>query len=121
MTRAVFLLAGAATRALHGVARVALRLQSPIGARRTVARIGALLPPFDGVEDARAVAAMLSSHGSCLSRSLVVAARLPGSDVVIGVDPRRRAHLDAHAWVELGTEVVDGMPGASLKEPIARL
>jgi hypothetical protein len=67
------------------------------------------------------MARALDRRGSCLSRSLAIAARLPGSTVVIGVDPRRSARLSAHAWVELGSEIIDGAMRPVTEEQIARL
>ena len=50
---------------------------------------------------ARGLAALaLGGPGSCLSRSLAIAARAPGSEVVIGVT-RKESGLEAHARVEI--------------------
>ena len=74
-----------ATGALHGLARIALRVQSPLGARRTVAAVGGRLRAFLTLDEARAAARGLAGKGTCLSRALsTIAARLPGSEVVIG-------------------------------------
>ena len=94
------------TYALHGAARFALHVQSPLAARRTVMKLAAGLRPFAGVDEARAAGQALSRKGTCLSRSLAIAARLPGSNVVIGVDVRRSSHMLGHAWVQLGSEIV---------------
>jgi hypothetical protein len=116
------LLDGLITEALHGVAWVALRVQSPVNARRTVARLGTMVPPFATAAEARTAVRGLLSGGSCLSRSLAVAARLRGSSVVIGVDPRWSSRFMAHAWVEQGIETVDvGGPGVPRGVEIARL
>jgi Transglutaminase-like superfamily len=96
------------TQALHGVAWVALRVQSPVSAMRTVTRIGASVRPFANLADARSGARRLWPTGSCLSRSLAISARLRGSSVVIGVDPRWSPEFRAHAWVALGAETIDG-------------
>jgi hypothetical protein len=101
------LLDGLITEAIHGVAWVALRVQSPVNARRTVARLGSRLPPFSTAAEARSGIRRLLAGGSCLSRSLAVSARLRGSSVVIGVDPRWSSGLMAHAWVELGVETIE--------------
>jgi hypothetical protein len=91
--------------ALHGASRCALRFLSPLAARRAILKLAAGLPPFADLSEARAAGRMLS-RGTCLSRSLAISARLPGSHVVIGVDARRSSRLLAHAWVQLGDEVV---------------
>jgi hypothetical protein len=104
---------GLITHALHGVAWVALRVQSPVNARRTVARLGARVPPFATAAEARSGARRLLPAGSCLSRSLAIAARLRGSSVVIGVEPRWSSQLWAHAWVELGSEAIDVAPAGT--------
>jgi hypothetical protein len=109
------------THAVHMVAWLALRLQNPLAARRTTARIGARIRPFENLQEARSAAARLSRSGSCLSRALAIAARLPGSAVVIGVDPRWSSRLAAHAWVEFGGEPIDPTQGARRVEAIARL
>jgi hypothetical protein len=64
-------------------------------------RAGTLLPTVDSPEEARRIAASLAGHGTCLSRSLALAARAPSADVVIGVMPRGTAPLLAHAWIEM--------------------
>ncbi len=50
------------------------------------------------------IASALDSRGTCLSRSLTLAARLPDAEVVIAVDARslggHGAAFTAHAWVE---------------------
>lgn len=94
------------THALHALARCALRLQTPRDARKTVLRVGQLLPPLNEAQ-LRRVARKLDPAGTCLSRALTLAARMKGSEVVIGVDPRRptATPLFAHAWVE-----IDGRP-----------
>jgi hypothetical protein len=107
-------------RALHAVARVALRFQPPIAARRTVDRCGRWLGEFHGLDEASDAALTLERSGSCLSRSLAIASRLPGARVVIGADPRWTARFTAHAWVEWDTHVVDTAPLTSRGEPIAR-
>jgi hypothetical protein len=110
-----------ATRALHWVARVALLLQPPRRARSIVRRVGAALPPFASVDDAKAASDALGGSGTCLTRALAISARLPGSEVVIGVDPRRSARIVAHAWVALGTEVVGANVSNDGTETIARM
>jgi hypothetical protein len=83
--------------ALHAVTWVALRVTTPLRAERLARALGSRLPPLD--EDrARSLLETLSPWGSCLSQSLTVAARLPGAQVAIGVDPQGPAL--GHAWVE---------------------
>jgi hypothetical protein len=106
--------------ALHGVARLALAVQSPLGARRTLTRVGSRMRPFESTTEARDAARSLIGHGSCLSRSMAVSARLPGSQVAIAVDARGSARFSAHAWVELSGERVDEPPPAFTDEAIAR-
>lgn len=109
-------------RALHWVARVMLRVRSPLHARALVERIGRRLPPLRGVEGARDAVLTLFPSGSCLSRAVAIAAVLPDADVVIGVDPWQSARLRAHAWLEIGGERVDTDPrGSPLPEELARL
>jgi hypothetical protein len=79
------------------------------------------VPRFERIDEARAAAHALARTGSCLSRSLAVASRLPGAEVVIGADPRWSAKFTAHAWVEWKDEVVDSAGMASRGEPLARL
>ncbi len=98
---------GLITEALHGVAWIALRLQSPVKARQTVASLGARVRPFATTADARSGASRFLAKGSCLSRSLAISARLPGSSVVIGTDPRWSSRFTAHAWVEFEAETID--------------
>jgi hypothetical protein len=109
-----------AMRLLHAAARVALRVQSPANARRTVDRVGRWLGNFDGIEAACDAANLLAGGGSCLSRSLAIASRLPGAQVVIGADPRWTAQFTAHAWVEWRSHVVDTASLATRGEIVAR-
>ena len=100
-----------AGHALHVVARVALRVATPLRAKRIV-DLAALATrrfmPLGNADSARVVASALDGHGTCLSRALTVAALLPGAEVVIGVDPRVRRPLYAHAWVEHGGRALRG-------------
>lgn len=89
-------------RLLHVVARIALRMRSPILAKRIIDGAGRLMPPFDTAAEARRAADALEGGGTCLSRALTVAARLRDSEVVIGVHPGMSSPLYAHAWVEFG-------------------
>jgi hypothetical protein len=89
------------THLLHLLARAALRMLPPLRAKRAVDFAACCLPRLGGTDEACGLASKLDGHGSCLSRALTIAARLPGSDVVIAVDPRLARPLYAHAWVEV--------------------
>jgi hypothetical protein len=105
--------------ALHGVVRVLLRVLPFERAHSLAGRIGALFPVLLTREDARRSARSISRGGTCLSRSMTIAARAPSASVVIGVDPRVRAPLFAHAWVEMEGAPLDATePAGSV---IARL
>jgi hypothetical protein len=101
-------------RALHLLARLALRLCPPLHAKALVDRIGAHLAPLHGPEAARAAVRELSPAGTCLSRAVTIAARVRGADVVIGFDAWNGARGSAHAWLEIeGVRVdtsLDGNP-----------
>jgi Transglutaminase-like superfamily len=90
---------------LHVVAWGLLRTCPPARAHAILLQIGGWLAPITTRDEARWVFKSLSGHGTCLSRSLAVAARTPTADVVIGVKPRQNAPLFAHAWLE-----IDGIP-----------
>jgi hypothetical protein len=87
-----------ATRVLHLVARVAIRSVRPARARAFVAAAARFAPRLDE-ETARDALASLDGRGTCLSRSLAVAARLDGGQIAIGVRYGTGAPLRAHAWV----------------------
>ncbi len=108
----------AAAHALHAVARMALRLASPLRAKRIVDAVGRRMPRLLAHE-ARAVANAIDSRGTCLSRAMTVAAMVPGAAVVIGVDPLARRPLFGHAWVELAGQPL--RPGDVDGFEIARL
>ena len=97
-------------RGLHLLARIALRVRPPLGAKALVDQIGAKLPSLRGLHDARAGVQELFPAGSCLSRALTIAALLPGAEVVIGVDSRCAGRLTAHAWLEIDSVRVDTDP-----------
>jgi hypothetical protein len=99
--------------ALHWLARVALRVRSPLEAKAVVDRIARRFPPLDGVEGARAAMRQLFPAGSCLSRALTIAAMLPGTEVVLGVDPWRAARVTGHAWLEIDSVRIDTNPAPS--------
>ena len=89
---------------LHAAAWGLLRILPPRRAFQWTARIASALPQIHADDEARRVAAALDSRGTCLSRSLTLAARLRDAEVVIGVDARslagQRVSFTAHAWVE---------------------
>jgi hypothetical protein len=89
--------------AAHGL----LRVCTPLRAHFVARRIGRFFRPITTREEARRMAFRLRPLGSCLSRSLAVAARARTADVVIAVEPSRRGAFMAHAWVELGGEPID--------------
>lgn len=100
-------------RALHLVARAALRVLPPRRAKAVVDEAARVMPRFASLEEARRAADALDATGTCLSRAMVLSARLDGAAIVIAVDaspnpsgnPARDPLLDAHAWVE-----IDGAP-----------
>jgi len=100
--------AKARVHALHGVARVALRVLPPARARAVVGAVARMAPPLASADEAREADRVLGSAGSCLTRALAISALLPGSDVAIGADPGHAARLHAHAWVELNDHPVTG-------------
>jgi hypothetical protein len=86
--------------ALHAVAWLALRSLPPEDAKRVVDQAARLVRPYSIVH-ARRTSRRLARWGTCLSRSLTVAARLPDAEVVIGVHLRSHGRFRAHAWVEV--------------------
>lgn len=109
--------------ALHSFARFALWRWPPLEAKEHIDRVARRFRPLSGVEDARAAVALLFPSGTCLSRAVTVAARLPGAEVVIGIDPWAAARLKAHAWLEVEQERVDTNPRGPTPVPdeLARL
>jgi hypothetical protein len=90
---------------LHAVAWALLGVYPPARAHAILMRVGAHLRPIETADEALRVSRAIGRFGTCLSRSLAVAARLPVAEVVIGVAPRQNAPLFAHALVE-----IDGTP-----------
>jgi hypothetical protein len=82
-------------------------------------RMGSFLPAIRTSEQARVALGTLSSHGTCLSRALAVAARTPSADVAIAVATDPRAPLFAHAWIEMDGAPID--PSDAVGSVIARL
>jgi hypothetical protein len=83
---------------LHVAARIAIRLWPPIRAKRRIDAIGSVLRPFT-VDEATARYRKLKG-GTCLSRALAIASRMPGAEVVIGATSARGSMMNAHAWIE---------------------
>jgi hypothetical protein len=109
-------------RALHWVARAALRVRPPLQAKAVVDRLASAFPRLGGVDDARAAVRELYPAGSCLSRALAVAAALPSAEVVIGVYPPSATRVVAHAWLEIDTVRIDTTLGdTQLPDELARL
>jgi hypothetical protein len=107
---------------LHCVARAALRCTSPIKAKHIVDVLGRrLMPRKGGLPDAENALQFLAARGTCLSRSLTVAACFSDADVVIGVDPRRSMQLSGHAWVEVNGVPLGGQDAVGSYEELARL
>ncbi len=95
--------------ALNLAALVALAFMRPRDAHELIGRLGARLPHRLDEAAARDAVARLKPVGTCLSRSLAIAARLPNAEVVIGVRTEGVGAVRAHAWVELrGKPLVDG-------------
>jgi hypothetical protein len=108
-------------------AQLALRSVGTIRAKEMVEGLAARYPSIRSIEEARRVVQRMASRGTCLSRSLVVATRCPGSAVIIGVAKGRSAASSdapvapfAHAWVEINGVPVDDDPRRSWTE-IGRL
>lgn len=93
------------SHALHGVAWFSVRFL-PISTAMRVARdVARVLPPLDR-DQAPSVVRRLRG-GTCLSRSVAVAARLPGATVAIG-GSKISGLFSAHAWVELEGRALSG-------------
>ena len=98
------------TRLVHLVSRAAVRLTSPRRAKSLADRVAAMLPPLRGLADAKIAMKVLGNSGTCLTRALAVASRLPGAEIVIGVDPTVKPIPAAHAWVEFRGIVIETAP-----------
>lgn len=92
---------------LHAVTRILLRVCSPALTHAIVTRIGRLLPPRDQPSEIARATTRLQGRGTCLTRALTLAARIPDAEVVIGVQPRRGQRLLAHAWLERRGAAID--------------
>ncbi len=99
-----------ASHLLHGVAWVAVHTRPLSEAFRVTRSVAAFLPTLDA--DASAEVARRLRGGTCLTRSLTVAARTPGASVAIG-GTRTNGAFRAHAWVELEGEPLSGQTTAA--------
>jgi hypothetical protein len=98
-------------------AYLSLLAMRPLRAKSAVEWAASVYPPIGSVAEARRAAYRVRRRGTCLSRSLAIAARFPGSVVVIGVrttpdakitGPTSLKSIDAHAWVEIeGVALLD--------------
>jgi hypothetical protein len=86
------------SRAVHLIARVAIRVAPPVRAMALVATAARFAPRLRHDTAIRALDT-LDGRGTCLSRALAVATRLDGAQVAIGVHYARSTSLRAHAWV----------------------
>src|SRR5438132_1700314 len=102
---------------LHLAAKIAIHVWPPLEAKRRVDAIASLFPAVE-FDEAERMARRLRG-GSCLSRALVIASRLPGAEIVIGAKPPRGGSLEAHAWVEAAHGMRIGFDGT--RTEIARL
>jgi len=87
-----------------------VRLTSPLQAKLASDAVAAMLPPLRGAAEAEAAMKWLGDSGTCLTRALAVASRLPEAEIVIGVDPSRRLVSFAHAWVEFKGRKIETVP-----------
>jgi Transglutaminase-like superfamily len=85
------------TRALHGIARISIRLLPPQRAFLVVRAVASFLPT---VPDNAAITMEegLGRSGTCLTRAMTVASRMRAGAVAIGVKAPS-APFRAHAWV----------------------
>jgi hypothetical protein len=96
---------------LNGMAYLAIRVSSPIQAKKWIERIALIFPRIVTIDDARRMTRHLGARGTCLSRSIAVAACGRNSHVVIGiaelgnregsVSQLSAGTFRAHAWVEI--------------------
>jgi hypothetical protein len=110
--------------AFHLLVRLVLRSNPPARAKAIVCAIGRLLPAYPDTEAAARATSLLGRRGTCLTRSLAIAARLRGAEIVIGTRNPRVPPFAAHAWVEIrGRRVAakDADMGDAMFMEIARL
>ena len=94
---------------VHLLSRLAIGALPPAEAKRWVEVVVSRLTPLD-IEAAESLARQLR-HGTCLSRAIAVAARLPASEVVIGSRRSIDGSAFAHAWVECGETRIGNTEG----------
>jgi hypothetical protein len=92
-------------RSLLLLARSLLYVMPPQRALKVLRFVSAKAPPLRTPHEAIAFTRGLRG-GSCLARSLAVAARVPSAQIAIGVEPRAGG-LFAHAWVEMDGHPID--------------
>ncbi len=98
-------------RWLHLLTRVALHVMNPRDVLALVTHVARSLTPLPPTASS---VTLLGRRGSCLSRSITLAARIPGARVAVGVKKhgyravgatrfglRGRDAISAHAWVEV--------------------
>jgi len=93
------------SHALHGFAWAAVRLLQPHEALRATRLAARVLPPLDAAE--AATTARRLRGGTCLTRSIAVAARVRGASVTIG-GAKEDGVFSGHAWVELEGQPLSG-------------
>ncbi len=82
----------------HGAVWLAVKV-AKLEHAKVVARVGARFVPALNVQSAQVLFDELRPVGTCLSRSLTIASRLPGAEVAFGFDPARAPNFRPHAWV----------------------
>jgi hypothetical protein len=105
--------------ALNVMARVALFFLRPKDAQRLVGRVADAWPRRLGEDEARRAVQRLKPLGTCLSRSLAIAAMLPNAEVIIGIRKEVAGEVRAHAWVEWAGRPLDAEEAVG--EELARL
>ena len=82
----------------HGAIWLTVKVAKLQDARALARATARILPPLS-VQSAQDLYGDLSNVGTCLSRALTVASRLPHAEVALGFDPSRAPHFRPHAWV----------------------
>ncbi len=84
---------------MNAVSLAALRFLSPLRAAGLVARLARVVPAIEEAKLAATIGGLRG--GTCLSRSMAIAALSERAEVVIGVPPPEEPNWTAHAWVEV--------------------
>jgi hypothetical protein len=113
------IIAWMADNSLNTLAYVSLYVASPLRAKAWIDGLAAFWPTISSAGQADKAYRRLGPRGTCLSRSISIAGRWAGSEVVVGVNrgerptsQRSNRRLEAHAWVELQDyKVADGPTG----------